>query len=918
MNTKLHLIDATAYIFRAYYGLRSLTAPDSTPTNAVYGYSQMLLKIVKDAKQDLIAAVFDAKGPSFRKELYKEYKANRQPAPDDLIVQIPLCIELTRLMGIPVYTIEGVEADDVIATLATRGKEKDMEIVIHSADKDLMQLVDGKTSLYDSMRKKLYDELEVEKKHGVPPSKIGDLLALMGDASDNIPGIKGIGKKTAAKLLNEYGDLDSILKAGDTIKGKLGERIRQGVEDARFSRILVELKINVPLEGTMQELCTPHSPIEDELKTLLKRLGFQRVVKQVFDVLGIQESKTTETQKKIETDNAPTASNKETPESTVKTNIAENYSKGQLIGVSAIEEFEIPQFPDGITLIFHNSTVSHHTSEPDGITIHCHATQNTWHFPFVTELFSKPLDTKVTMAKLKPMFEDENIEKTIYLHKNAIESAKIFEIEIRGIIKDPLICSYLEDPSRRSHALDELILSELDSDLFPLEDKPKKGKKPLKFSELPLDSKLIFAHNQAKAIRELSNILCSRMMQRSELETIYNEIEIPLTNVLAKIEAHGVLLDQKLLSELESEAGGKMLELEERVQKTAGYAINLNSPKQLQKFLFEEQNCVPLKKTKTGFSTDAETLEVLSFQYEEAEWIHQYRQLAKLMGTYITALPRLINPKTGRVHTHFNQDGAATGRLSSSNPNLQNIPIRTPFGRRIREAFIAPSGFKLLSLDYSQIELRVLAHLSGDSSLIEAFKKGLDIHSITASEIFEIPLEEVESEKRRIAKAVNFGVVYGQTPFGLSKTIHIPMGAAKEYIEAYFKRYPSIKTYMDKVIEDSKTNGYASTMSGRRRPLVYTKRTRAAVERMAQNTPIQGSAADIIKIAMIQCDDLITRKFPNIKMILTVHDELIFELPDDQVEEFTKQATKVMESVVKLDVPLKVDGKAANNWSAAH
>jgi DNA polymerase I len=884
---KLYIIDATAYIFRAYHGLRALSAPDGTPTNALYGFATMIMKILKDMESPYIAAVFDPKGPSFRKDIYHEYKANRPPAPDDLKIQIPLCIKFTELLGIPIFIKEKYEADDLIATLCRMGLEKGMEVRILSADKDLMQLVNENVTMYDSMRKKLYDSQAVEVKFGVKPELIGDLLALMGDSSDNIPGIPGVGPKTGAKLLNQFGDLKSVLANSDSLKGKLGEKVKNGVDSANLSRVLVTLDENVEIEGDVKEITTYNYKYNMALIPFFRTLGFSRFVDQIKDIFG--------------TEGIPVNENKKVVER--KT-------------VSSMDELKKLEFKEKLAVSFIQEGNDYHVGDVLGIGLY--GGDVSYYLPIGFGLLRVGLDVKDVFDFLKPVLEDETIEKYLYQHKILLLVLHKYGIKLKGKIKDPLICSYLWDASRDNHSLETICALDSGEDLKSCAVAMGKGKSGKHFSELSQDEAMECLTNEAIAIFDTGEIIFNKMEKSGKLGEIYEDIELPLTRVLMEIEKNGVMIDSKFLYDLGLQIKKELTKIETEVEEFAGYSLNMGSPKQLQKLLFEDIGLTPQKKTKTGYSTDAHVLEQLAMVHPIPAQIQNHRVLSKLKSTYIDALPKLVNPVTKRIHARFNQAVAATGRLSSSEPNLQNIPIRTALGRRIREAFIARKGFLLVSLDYSQIELRVLAHLSKDETLIDAYAHNKDIHSITAGEIFDIPVDEVDSDQRRVAKGVNFGVVYGQTGWGLAQAIGIPMGEAKHYIDKYFEKYPGIKTYMDGLIEETKQKGYVETMFGRTRKFVFVKRNRMMIERMVKNTPIQGTAADIMKLAMIECDKKLKKLFPKAQMTLSVHDELTFEVPQKQVGDFSFKAKEIMENVCELGVPLKVEFSYGKNWSDAH
>ncbi|MBU1238169.1 hypothetical protein KJ865_00550, partial [Myxococcota bacterium] len=623
---QLHLIDASAYIFRAFHGLRPLTAPDGTPTNAVYGYTQMLFRILRDAGDSLVAAVFDAPGKSFRADLYDAYKANRPPAPEEIKIQIPLCQKLTEYLGIPAFSMSGFEADDIIATLATMGRRAGMEIIIHSADKDLMQLVDDHTHLFDSMRDKTYDSAAVEEKFGVGPALIGDLLALMGDSSDNIPGVAGVGAKTAAKLLVEHGSLENVLAAASSIKGKLGEKLARDTDKARLSRVLVELRTDIPMEHPLEQLARLQTPHMEELRDMLLSLGFKRVLDQVEQTLRAGST--------------PEARAQEP--GTANTTVTSATVPDQLVMPEAAGGVAIQIWVDGEDPL---------KAEPTGYALGNGT--HTLYVPLGYTLFRQGIDQEKGLAALKPILEDPSIPKTIYQHKHLLQVCQRYNITVAGPVIDPLIISYLVDASRTDLSLEALTESELGIPLAGSRALMGTGAKAISFHELPPEKAQEAAKHEIEALWALGSHLESLMDE--ETRSIYLTMELPLTRVLARLEATGILLNREVLAELEGTLGKAMLEYEQKIREEAGYDININSPKQLQKFLFEEQGIPPMKKIKTGHSTDAETLELLAEHYEVASWIHEYRTLSKLLSTYILALPKMIHAKTGRVHTHFNQ-----------------------------------------------------------------------------------------------------------------------------------------------------------------------------------------------------------------------------------------------------------------------
>ncbi|MBN2723026.1 MAG: DNA polymerase I [Deltaproteobacteria bacterium] len=854
---RIHIIDATAFIFRAYHGVRELTSPDGFPTNAIYGYLQILTNTLKEFADEPLIAVFDAGQKTFRNDIYEFYKANRPPAPEELKVQIPKCIEFTNLMGIPVFTKVGFEADDIIASYTRQAEKLGISVMIHSADKDLMQLVNEKTVLYDSMRNKLYDEKAVKDKFGVEPLLIGDLLSLMGDSSDNIPGVKGIGPKTAAKLLNEYGSLEKVLNAAEQIGKSVGSKLTEHRDAATLSRVLVTLREDVPLDIPVEEI--EHGNFKrDELEKELNSLGFGRFMNQLLSFMDKRKvnQDTVIRKERIVVDELPSEIH---PGTDGKLTVSFHWSDS----VSAMPEKIVT---DGISTVVLN---------------------------IKTDLLTPGVSFEDTLKLLKPHFENPHILKVFHPAKEIYTFCKSAGIEVNGIVDDISIQTYVLNPSLSDYSPGAIA----------------------EYTNYPTSD----AGDDAGFISALHNHIVKLLENSGELQKVYTEIERPLIKVLSDMEMAGILLDQVLLSRIGIETNTEIELIERQIREATGKSINLQSPKQLSQLLFNDLGLPVVKKTKTGYSTDVEVLEKLSEVHYIPELILQHRTLSKLKNTYIDVLGKMVNPHTARLHGKFNQTVASTGRLSSSEPNLQNIPVRSAAGRKIRQAFIAPEGRLLLSLDYSQIELRVLAHLCGDPNLVEAFKTGKDIHSATAMEIFSIEDQsEVTSLQRSVAKEVNFGVLYGQSGFGLSKTIGISRAEAKEHIDRYFERFPSIRKYLDDIISDARKKGYAQTMCGRRRPLEFSGPRQGNIERMAMNTPIQGSAADIIKIAMIKCHEYLEQKLPDAQMVLSIHDELVFEVRVEDAEKLKTAATEIMENAVKLNVPLRVEGKTGKNWFEAH
>ena len=942
----LYIVDGSSFIFRAYHAIRSLTSAAGVPTNAVYGFGAMLMKLLTDKVPDLLVVVFDAKGPTFRNELYDQYKANRPPPPEDLVVQFSLIRELVRNLGVMALEQEGVEADDIIATLVGRAKDEGMHTTIVSSDKDLMGMTCDTVQLYDSMKERVYTPGEVEKKFGVVPELMEDLLALMGDSSDNIPGVPGIGQKTGAKLLNEFGSLEKVLEGAKKgkIKGKRGETLVKHAEDARLAKKLVKLRDDVSLDVKLRNL-TAGPAKAGPLEELLRRLSFKRWLQDldtVYKVYGKEESseksekEDSREENGIESVQQSLFGSKKAAE--VKRYIGKNEDK--LIH----RKPECPK-PEMYFAVEKSAQLKELTAELDvcdGFAVDLETTGldpvqarivgvavavgpgKAWYIPVghtTLEDQGKGLPMKEVLKTLKPYLEDEDLP--VYGQNYKYDYVLFYRegIELAGIVCDPMIASYLLDPSEPSHGLDALAYRELNYKMIPYEQVCGKGRTAITFDKVSIKDATRYAAEDAEVTYILGKQLLARVKEEG-LESLMMDVEIPLGRVLGLMEVKGIEVDRNLLADVSNVISRRLVELTDEVTDAGGLEVNINSPKQLQVLLFEHLGLKPIRKTKTGYSTDADVLEQLADQHPVAEMIHEYRTLAKLRSTYTEVLPRLINPETGRIHTSYNQAVAATGRLSSSEPNLQNIPIRTEIGRRIRRAFVAKDGCSLVSADYSQIELRVLAHLSDDPALVEAFRNDEDIHTKTASEVFGVSAHEVDSEMRRVAKAVNFGVIYGQSAFGLAKGLRIPRREAAQYIEGYFKHYTGVLSYMNRLIEDARCSGVVTTILGRRRPLPFIQggghRESSAAERMARNTPIQGSAADIIKLAMLRCQERLERDFVHAAMLLTVHDALIFEVPDHQAEVLAKEMKREMETVYKLSVPLKVDIGIGKNWEEAH
>jgi DNA polymerase-1 len=883
----LFLVDGTGFIFRAYHALPPFTSPDGVPSGAVYGFCNMLFKLLDDHDPAYLAVVFDTGKPTFRNEVYAEYKANRPPAPEDLKPQFPLVREATEAFGIPILSLDGFEADDVIATVVERAKAEGLPVTIVSSDKDLMQLATDDVRLLDTMKNRTFGPAEVEEKYGVTPAQLGDWLALCGDSSDNVPGVRGVGPKTATKLLAEFGDLETVLASADKVKGKkLKENLVTYAEQARLSRRLVELERDCPVKVELGQLARAE-PGREALWDFFGRMGFGRL-RQRLPSVSVLDRSLYEAVLDLERLDAVLAEIK------VAGAVAVDLETTSLDAVSA---------------------------QIVGISL-CWGEGQACYIPVSHIYLGMPRQLKLAtvLERLEPLLVDPELPKYGQNFKYDWIVLRRAGLEMRGMACDPMLASYVLDPSRNTHGLDALALEHLGHSMISY--KAMTDQRRENFESVEVERATEYAAEDAEATFRLAALLGQRVAAEPKLSELLENVELPLARILAGMELRGVRLDADHLKGMVSGILQQMAALEAEVHAEAGWDVNINSPKQLQQLLFKELGLSTGRKIKTGFSTDADVLADLAIEHPIAATIEEYRTLSKLKSTYLDALPALVNHDTGRVHTSYNQAVAATGRLSSSDPNLQNIPIRTELGRRIREAFVPPDGMVLVSADYSQVELRVLAHLSRDPVLLEAFREGQDVHLRTAAEVFGLPPEQVTGDQRRVAKAVNFGVIYGQTDWGLARQLRIPKHTAKEYIESYFERYAGVKTFMEQVIEEARRDKVVFTMLGRRRPLpdIGSRRrnNRLYAERIARNTPIQGSAADLMKLAMIKMEAALTREGIEAPMILTVHDELIFEVLPSDVEAVSALAREVMGGVLELDVPLKVDVGVGENWARAH
>ncbi|HYA87281.1 MAG TPA: DNA polymerase I [Nitrospirota bacterium] len=886
-KSTLYIIDGNSYIYRAFYAVRGLTNSSGLPTNAIFGFANMLLKVIKEKSPDLLALVFDPKGPTRRHLEFKEYKAHRPPMPKDLVPQIPYIHKLVEAFRIPVFVQEGQEADDVIATLALKAVKEGMDITIVTGDKDILQLVGPHIKVYDTLKDKIYEPSDVEERFGVPPGRMIEIMGLMGDTADNIPGVPGIGEKTAQVLIKQYGTIESVLAhALEITKPKLRQSLLEFSHLARLSRELALLHTDVPLDINYEDLKLK-SPDNTALLRMLKELEFTTLLKYVTQKPGKEaEYETVLEEAKLHDMVKILSSAEEFCFDTETTSI--DPMRAELVGISfALNPYHAYYLPLGHV------------------------------YPGV----QRQIALERALPVLKPLMEDPGIKKIGQNIKYDLLVLGHYGIVVKGIAFDTMIASYLLNPGKASHGLDAIALEYLNYKTLTYAEVTGSGKKQIGFSAVDIMTATRYSGEDADITLRLKHTLAPLLLEHN-LEKLFRDLEMPLMEVLADMERIGVKIDAAFLKDMSVRLGNEIVQIEKTIYELAGAEFNINSPKQLADILFGKLQLTPLKKTKTGFSTNVDVLEELASVHPLPAEILKYRTLAKLKSTYVDALPALINPNTGRLHTSLNQTVTATGRLSSSDPNLQNIPIRTAVGREIRRAFIAERGSSLLSADYSQIELRILAHMSRDQGLINTFQADEDVHTRTASEIFGLPPDEITPEMRRKAKAVNFGIIYGISAFGLAQDIGVSNVEAKRYIDSYFARYPQVREFINQTIETAKTKGYIITLFGRRRFIPELSSSVVAVrnfgERMAVNTPIQGTAADLIKLAMINVQRRLAREKLSSKMILQVHDELVFEVPDHEINTMKELVREEMEGVIKLTIPIKVDIGIGKNWDEAH
>ncbi len=895
------LVDGSSYLFRAFHALPPLTNSQGQPTGAVVGVINMLRKLVDEYKPEHMAVVFDAPGGSFRNQLYSEYKAHRPPMPDDLRLQIEPLHTIIKAMGFPLLMIEGVEADDVIGTLSTQASALGMATLISTGDKDLAQLVDSNVSLINTMSDHKMDRQGVFDKFAVMPEQIIDFLALTGDSSDNIPGVPKCGPKTAAKWLAAYGDLDTLMAKSDEIKGKIGENLRASLEILPLSRQLTTIKRDVELEESPQTL-KPIAADTEQLRSEYQRLESRRLLESL-------EAATEGMPEEAVGASEPIEAHYET--------ILDMASFDRWF--ARLEQAELFAFDTETT------SLDYMQAEIVGLSFAIEAGEAAY-LPVAHDYPGAPdqLSRERILERFKPLLENPNQAKVGQNLKYDMSVLARYGIEMQGIAFDTMLESYIYNSTGSRHDMDSLSQNYLGLPTTKFEQVAGKGAKQLTFNQVDLEQAAPYAAEDADITLRLHQHLWPKLESEPALASLLKEIEMPLVPLLSRIERTGVLIDSQMLAKQGQEQAIKLHELEQRAYEIAGRNFNLNSPKQIGQIFFEELELPVISKTPKGAPSTAESvLQALADQgHELPQVILQHRTLSKLKSTYVDKLPKMIDPDTGRVHTSYHQAVAATGRLSSSDPNLQNIPIRSEEGRRIRQAFIAEPGYKIVAADYSQIELRIMAHLSADPGLLEAFAQGADIHRATASEVFTTPLESVTTEQRRSAKAINFGLIYGMSAFGLAKQLDIGRNEAQAYVDLYFERYPGVKAYMDRIRLQAHDNGYVETLYGRRLylPEINSRngQRRQAAERTAINAPMQGTAADIIKRAMLSVDQWICQEQPPVRILMQVHDELVFEVKEDVLEQVTRKINELMSSAAELDVPLLVDVGVGDNWDEAH
>ena len=895
MSGKLVLVDGSSYLYRAFHAMPNLTNSQGEPTGAVYGVVNMLRRLLKEQPSEYFAVVFDAPGPTFRDQMYPKYKANRPPMPDELRGQIQPLHDVISALGLPLICVKGVEADDVIGTLAVAASEMGIETLIASGDKDLFQLVGDKVLLVDSMKDITYDATGVVNKFGVPPERMVDFLTLVGDSVDNIPGVPKVGPKTASKWLNEFGSLDELVQHANEIGGKVGEYLRGALDQLPMSKALATIKLDVQLDVHPDGLQLQPAD-KSRLRTLYAGLEFKTWLSELGGLsAGDDKAKSPPVDYQVILDQK--ALNR----------WIKRLQSAELISIDTETTSLDPMQARIVGLSFTDRT--------------CEAA----YLPLGHDYAGAPdqLPLEETLAQLKPLLEDPTLPKVGQNLKYDRSVLLNHDIELRGIRFDTMLESYVLDSTGSRHDMDTLSLKYLGLNSIRYEDVAGKGKKQLTFNQVPVETATPYAAEDADLVLRLHQTLYPRLKQFEKQRELFENIEMPLLPVLSRIERTGVRVDSDMLARQSSELGERIDTLAQQAFDQAGADFNIASPKQIQEILFEKLQLPVISKTPKGQpSTSENVLQELAEQHELPKLILEHRALSKLRSTYTEKLPLLVNPNTGRVHTSYHQASVATGRLSSTDPNLQNIPVRTTDGRRIREAFVPESGSVLLAADYSQIELRIMAHLSGDDGLLAAFADNQDIHRATASEVFSTALEDVDSDQRRSAKAINFGLIYGMSAFGLARQLGINRSEAQSYIELYFDRYPGVKAYMEQIRTQAREQQFVETIFGRKLYLPDISSSnharRQGAERAAINAPMQGTAADLIKLAMLAIDSWLTEQALETRMIMQVHDELVLEVPDSELKDVPETIASLMSGVAQLRVPLSVDVGSGANWAEAH
>jgi len=909
MMKTLLLVDGSSYLYRAFHALPDLRGPSGEPTGAIHGVLNMLRRLLKEVPADYIACVFDARGKTFRDEMYADYKAKRPPMPDDLAVQIAPLKEAIVALGWPLLEIEGVEADDVIGTLAREAGQAGMKVVISTGDKDIAQLVNPHVTLVNTMSNEVLDIAGVEKKFGVGPERIIDYLTLVGDSVDNVPGVEKVGPKTAVKWLSQYGTLDSVVRHAPEIGGVVGENLRKSLDWLPRARELLTIKCDVGLPVKLRDLAQ-RQPDTAKLADLFDRFGLKTFRRELEGAPAVAEE-------------PPTRAPQLAPDPSVATRHSSRSYETVLTEKQLDAWLKKIEKADLVALDTETTSLDPLKAELVGLSFAVEPGAAAY-VPVAHRYAGAPvqLARDAILARIKPWLEDAGRAK---LGQNAKYDMHVLAnqgVRLAGVAHDTLLQSYMLESHQR-HDMDSLAERHLGLKTITYDEVTGKGAGRIGFEQVAIERATEYAAEDADVTLQLHQALYPQIQSDEKLARIYRDVEMPLLLVLFNMERHGVLLDTEQLRKLSREFGDKMAEIEARAHTEAGQPFNLNSPKQIQEILFEKQGLKPVRKTPGGApSTDEDALQELALDHPLPKLILEYRALTKLKSTYTDKLPESINPRTGRVHTNYGQAVAVTGRLASNDPNLQNIPIRTAEGRRIREAFIAPPGAHIVSADYSQIELRIMAHISQDAGLLAAFAAGEDIHRATAAEIFGMSPQEVGPEQRRYAKVINFGLIYGMSAFGLARQLGLERAAAGQYMDRYFARYPGVADYMKRTREAARETGYVETAFGRRLWLPEIKSgnpaRRQGAERAAINAPMQGTAADLIKMAMIAVDRWLAERRLESRLIMQVHDELVLEVPDAELAEVKRELPKLMSGVAKLAVPLAVDVGAGPNWDKAH